>query len=80
MDTSNYVRLAIALGLGLMSATVLPRILTDGQGTAHATIPTSHQVVMIQKTAQNGTVYGPVVSETFADPRRIMPPLIFRRL
>ena len=74
MGMLNLVKVAIPLGLGIVSAMALHHIVLMDQGTAHAAVPTPHQVGMRQKIAENG----PVISKTSADPRRIMPPLLYR--
>ena len=78
MGMLNRVKVAIPLGLGIMSATVLHHIVSIDHGSAHAAVPTSQQARMSQKITVNGPAYGPVLSQTSADPQRIMPPLLFR--
>jgi hypothetical protein len=70
----NRVKLAIPLGLGIVSALALHQIAMIDHGIAHAAVSTSQQARMRQIIAENG----PVLSQTAADPQRIMPPLLFR--
>ena len=74
MGMVNHVKVAIPLGLGIVSAMALHHIALIDQGTAHAAVPTSQQARMRQKIAENSSV----ISKTSADPRRIMPPLLYR--
>ena len=70
----NHVKVAIPLGLEIVSAIALHQFVMIDQGTAHAAVPTLQQLEIRQQIAANG----PVLSQTAADPRRIMPPLLYR--
>ena len=74
MAMLNRVKIAIPLNLGIVSALALHQIAMIDYGTAHAAVSTSQQARMRQIIAGNG----PVLSQTAADPQRIMPPLLFR--
>ena len=78
MGMFNRVKVAIPLGLGILSALALHQIAMIDHGTAHAAISTSQQARMRQIIAENAPAYGPVLSQISADPQRIMPPLLYR--
>ena len=78
MANLNHVKVAIPLGLGIVSALALHQSAMVDHGTAHATVSTSQQARIKQMVAENGPVNGPVLYQTAADPQRIMPPLLFR--
>ena len=78
MAMLNRLQVAIPLGLGIVSALALHQIAMIDHGTAHAAVSTSQQARMTQMVAENGPANGPVLSQSAADPQRIMPPLLFR--
>lgn len=77
MAMFNLVKVAIPLGLGIMSAAILHHYVLSDRGTAHAAVPSSRQSGMKPKIARS-PAYSPVLFDNSIDPRLIMPPLFYR--